>query len=128
MRAFTAILMVGAVLGLLAAHIRVREHRLADLCVMRAPAAIRLRPFWRTVAESLILTGAGAGLGLAAAHGVAWRAGLWWWEHNQILVSFAWVDGEALLVLTVLGLCVRGALPATIRAAPFDVPRVLSGG
>ena len=127
-RAFTVILIVGAILGLLAAHFRARENRRADLTVMWAPSTIRLRPFWRTVAENLILTGAGAGLGLAAAHGVAWRAGLWLWEHNRILLSFARVDGEALLVLTVLGLCALAALPATIRAARIDVSRVLSGG
>ena len=127
-RAFTVILIVGAVLGLLVAQFRARENRRADLAVMRVPATVRLRPFWRTVAENLILTGVGAGLGLAAAHGVAWRAGLWLWEHNQILMSFAWVDGEALLVLTVLGLCALAALPATIRAARIDVSRVWSGG
>jgi len=127
-RAFAFILIVGAVLGLLAAHFRAREKRRADLAARRVPAAIRLRLFWRTVAEDLILTGAGAGLGLAAAHGVAWRADLWLWGHNQILMSFALVDGEALLVLTVLGLCALAALPAIIRAARIDVSRVLSGG
>jgi len=44
------------------------------------------------------------------------------------LVSFAWADGEIVLVLTVLGLGVLAALPSAIRAAGIDIPRVLSGG
>ena len=127
-RAFAVILVAGAVLGLFAALFQALEERRADLAVMRVLGATQLRLFWQIMAESLILTITGTVLGLAIAHGVAWAAGLWLWEHNQILVSFAWADGEAVLVLTVLGLGVLAALPSAVRAARIDIPRVLSGG
>ena len=127
-RAFAVILVIGAVLGLFTALFQALEERRADLAVMRVLGATQLRLFWQIVAESLILTVAGTVLGLALAHGVAWAAGLWLWEHNQILVSFAWADGEAVLVLAVLGLGVLAALPSAVRAARIDIPRVLSGG
>lgn len=76
-RAFTAILMVGGVLCLFAAPVQVLEERRVDLAVMRAPGATQLRLFWQITVESLILTVAGAGLGLATAHRVARGAGLW---------------------------------------------------
>ena len=78
-RAFTAILMVGGVLCLFAAPVQVLEERRVDLAVMRVPGATQLRLFWQIMAESLILTVAGAGLGLATAHRVARGAGLWLW-------------------------------------------------
>ena len=76
-RAFTAILMVGAVLGLFAALVQVLEERQEDLAVIRAPGATQLRLFWQIMAESLILIVAGAGLGLATAHRVVCGASLW---------------------------------------------------
>ena len=76
-RAFTAILMVGAVLGLFAALVQVLEERQEDLAVIRAPGATQLQLFWQIMAESLILIVAGAGLGLATAHRVACGASLW---------------------------------------------------
>ncbi len=127
-RAFAVILVIGAVLGLFTALFQALEERRADLAVMRVLGATQLRLFWQIVAESLILTIAGTVLGLALAHGVAWAAGLWLWEHNQILVSFAWADGEIVLVLAVLGLGILAALPSAVRAARIDIPRVLSGG
>ena len=127
-RAFAVILVIGAVLGLFTALFQALEERRADLAVMRVLGATQLRLFWQIVAESLILTVAGTVLGLALAHGVAWAAGLWLWEHNQILVSFAWADGEIVLVLAVLGLGILAALPSAVRAARIDIPRVLSGG
>ena len=127
-RAFAVILVVGAVLGLFTALFQAHEERRADLAVMRVLGATQRRLFWQIVAESLILTVAGIALGLVLAHGVAWGASLWLWEYSQILVSFAWADGEIVLVLTVLGLGVLAALPSAIRAAGIDIPRVLSGG
>ena len=127
-RAFAVILVIGAVLGLFTALFQAHEERRADLAVMRVLGATQRRLFWQIVAESLILTVAGIALGLALAHGLAWGASLWLWEYSQILVSFAWADGEIVLVLTVLGLGVLAALPSAIRAAGIDIPRVLSGG
>lgn len=127
-RAFAVILVAGAVLGLFTALFQALEERRADLAMMRVFGATRIRLGWQILAESLILTVAGAALGLLVAHGVAWGAGLWLWEQNQILVSFAWADGEAALVLTVLVLGVLAALPSAVRAARIDIPRVLSGG
>ncbi len=127
-RAFAVILVIGAVLGLFTALFQALEERRADLAVMRVLGATQLRLFWQIVAESLILTVAGTVLGLVLAHGVAWGASLWLWEHNQILVSFAWADGEVVLVLAVLGLGILAALPSAVRAARIDIPRVLSGG
>ena len=127
-RAFAVILVVGAVLGLFTALFQAHEERRADLAVMRVLGATQRRLFWQIVVESLILTVTGIALGLVLAHGVAWGASLWLWEYSQILVSFAWADGEIVLVLTVLGLGVLAALPSAIRAAGIDIPRVLSGG
>ncbi len=127
-RAFAVILVIGAVLGLFTALFQALEERRADLAVMRVLGATQLRLFWQIVAESLILTVAGTVLGLVLAHGVAWGASLWLWEHNQILVSFAWADGEVVLVLAVLALGILAALPSAVRAARIDIPRVLSGG
>ena len=73
------------------------------------------------------MTAAGAALGLLIAHGVGLGAGIWLWEQNRILVSFAWADGEWALVLTVLTLGGLAALPSAVRAARIDIPRVLSG-
>ncbi len=127
-RAFAVILVAGAVLGLFAALFQALEERRADLAMMRVFGATRLRLGWQILAESLILTTAGAALGLLIAHGVAWGAGIWLWEQNQILVSFVWADGEWALILTVLALGVLAALPSAVRAARIDIPRVLSGG
>ncbi len=127
-RAFALILVAGAVLGQFAALVQALEDRRIDLAVMRVLGATRLRLFWQIVAESLILSVAGIVLGLALAHGLAWGAGRWLWTHNQILVTFGWVDGEVVLVAAVLGLGVLAALPAAVRAARIDIPRVLSGG
>ena len=127
-RAFAVILVIGAVLGLFTALFQALEERRTDLAVMRVLGATQLRLFWQIVAESLILTVAGAALGLVLAHGVAWGASLWLWEYNQIMVSFAWADGEAVLVLAVVGLGILAALPSAVRAARIDIPRVLSGG
>ncbi len=127
-RAFAVVLVIGAVLGLFTALFQAHEERRADLAVMRVLGATQRRLFWQIVVESLILTVAGIALGLVLAHGVAWGASLWLWEYSQILVSFAWADGEIVLVLTVLGLGVLAALPSAIRAAGIDIPRVLSGG
>ena len=63
--------------SLLAALVQVLKERRVDLAVTRVPGAIQLRLFWRIMAESLILTVAGAGLGLATARRVARGAGLW---------------------------------------------------
>jgi putative ABC transport system permease protein len=127
-RAFAVVLVIGAVVGLFTALFQALEERRADLAVMRVLGATQRRLFWQIVVESLILTVAGIALGLVLAHGVAWGASLWLWEYSQILVSFAWADGEIVLVLTVLGLGVLAALPSAIRAAGIDIPRVLSGG
>ncbi len=127
-QAFALILVAGAVLGQFTALFQALEERRADLAVMRVLGATRWRLFWQIVAESLILTLAGIVLGLALAHGLAWGAGLWLWQNNQVLVTFGWASGEAVLVAAVLALGVLAALPAAVRAARIDIPRVLSGG
>ena len=127
-RAFTVIVMVGAVLGLLAAHfLGTRESAgrpCRDAGAGRYPVAAVLAACGR---EPYIDWGwCRSRLGRSPRCGLARGPVVVGAQPNPGVLCPG--DGEALLVLTVLGLRVFAALPATIRAARSDVTWVLSGG
>ena len=129
LRGFGALLMVSAGLALLVALGNALERRRRDLALLRCLGA---SPRWivgQLLLEALLLSGAGALLGLALGHlAVEILARLQPQAGDLGLTGARLLAAEAWLLLAALGLGVLAVLPAAWRATRSDVAQTLAQG
>lgn len=126
-RAFAAVLILSAGLGVFAALYGALKARKQDLAMLRCLGATRGELLWSLLLEGLLLAAAGALLGLALGHGIAGALGHWLaathgagFGGGVFLVEEAWL----LLGLLALGFA-AAALPAW-QAYRTDVAAALA--
>jgi putative ABC transport system permease protein len=127
LRAFAAVLMLAAGFSVFIALFNALEERRYDLAVMRTLGASPARLFGLLLAESALLSLAGAALGLALGHAFAAAFGAWLQAERQAAVTgLAWDWEELWLVALSLAIGVLAALLPAWRAYRTDVSRILA--
>lgn len=126
-RAFAAVLVISAGLGIFTALYNALAQRRYDIAVMRSLGASRGRIMRQILLEGILLAAAGAALGLVLGHGTAELAGVWLWSEHQIrLVGLAWVAEEGWLIVTAVVLGAVAALLPALQAYRIDISAVLA--
>jgi putative ABC transport system permease protein len=127
LRAFAAVLVLAAGFSVFIALFNALEERRYDLAVMRTLGASPARLFGLLVAESALLSFAGAGIGIALGHAFAAAFGAWLEAERQAGVSgLVWRWEELWLVPLALAVGVLAALLPAWRAYRTDVSRILA--
>jgi putative ABC transport system permease protein len=129
LRAFGFVLVLAAGLSVFIALTNALQERRYDLAVMRMLGASRTKLMGLLLVEALVLTAAGALLGLALGHvlmevlGAALRAA------QQVPVTgWTWAAGELWLIVLALGVGALAALLPAWRASRAEVAPVLAEG
>jgi len=129
LRAFGLVLVLAAGLSVFIALTNALQERRYDLAVMRMLGASRAKLMGLLLIEALVLSAAGALLGLALGHvlmevlGAALRAA------QQVPVTgWTWASGELWLVVLALCVGVLAALVPAWRASRAEVATVLAEG
>lgn len=128
-RAFAAVLVISAGLGIFTALYNALAQRRYDIAVMRALGATRAAILRQILLEGVLLATAGALLGLALGHGTAALAGGWLRSEHQIhLVGMTWVNEEIWLIAGAIALGAVAALLPALQAYRIDISKVLARG
>ncbi|HEX9645869.1 MAG TPA: ABC transporter permease [Alphaproteobacteria bacterium] len=128
-RAFAAVLVVSAGLGIFTALYNALAQRRYDIAVMRSLGASRGAILRQILLEGTLLAFAGGLLGLILGHAVAEVAGAWLWREHQIyLRGLAWDADEGWLAVMALLLGAVAALLPALQAYRIDISRVLARG
>ncbi len=128
-RAFSMVLVVSAGIGIFVALYSALFERRYDIAVFRALGASRRRVLWQFLVEGLLLSFAGALIGLVLGHLIAELTGQWLWREHQLHLSgLTWLPGEVYLIALSLGIGVMAGLLPAIQAYRVDVSEVLSKG
>ncbi len=128
-RAFSMVLVISAGIGIFVALYNALSERRYDIAVFRALGASRRRVLWQFLVEGLLLSFAGALIGLMLGHLIAELTGQWLWREHQLHLSgLTWLSGEFYLVVLSLGTGMMAALLPAIQAYRVDVSEVLSEG
>ena len=128
-RGFALLLIATAALGMFLALYNALKERQYDLAVMRALGASRARIFALVLLEGLLLSLAGAALGLLAGHLGAEALAAWLRRTQQLPVGGGLVLWRELLpVALALAAGALAALPPALRAYRLDIAEVLSRG
>jgi putative ABC transport system permease protein len=128
-RGFALLLIATAALGMFLALYNALKERQYDLAVMRALGASRARIFALVLLEGLLLSLAGAALGLLAGHLGAEALAAWLRRTQQLPIAGGLVLWQELLpVVLALAAGALAALPPALRAYRLDIADVLSRG
>jgi putative ABC transport system permease protein len=129
LRAFGLVLVLAAGLSVFIALTNALEERRYDLAVMRMLGASRAKLMGLLLVEGLVLSAAGAAIGLALGHLLAEVLGAALRAQQQVPVTgWTWAPGEAWLVGLALGVGVLAALLPAWRASRAEVAPVLAEG
>lgn len=129
LRAFGLVLVLAAGLSVFIALTNALEERRYDLAVMRMLGASRAKLMGLLLVEALVLSAAGAAIGLALGHlltevlGAALRA-----QQQVPVTGWTWAPGELWLVGLALAVGVLAALLPAWRASRAEVAPVLAEG
>jgi putative ABC transport system permease protein len=105
------------------------EERRYDLAVMRMLGASRAKLMGLLLVEGLVLSAAGAAIGLALGHLLAEVLGAALRAQQQVPVTgWAWAAGELWLIGLALGVGMLAALLPAWRASRAEVAPVLAEG
>lgn len=128
-RAFGALLMAVALLGVFVTLYSAIRDRAYDLAMMRTLGATRGTLVAHVLVEGLLLALAGTLVGLALGHAAAEVAGRMLAERQGLrLTGWAWMPGETGLVLAALATGLVAALLPAWQAYRTDLARVLAEG
>jgi putative ABC transport system permease protein len=128
-RGFALLLIATAALGMFLALYNALKERQYDLAVMRALGASRAKVFALVLLEGLLLSAAGAALGLLAGHLAAEALAVWLRSAQQLPMEaglFLW--RELLPLALALAAGALAALPPALRAYRLDIAQVLARG
>jgi putative ABC transport system permease protein len=129
LRAFALVLMLAAGLSVFIALYTALEERRYDLAVMRALGASPARLFGLLVFEGLLLSLAGALLGVVLGHAFTALLGTWLEARQQYAVSgLDFHRGELWVVAAATGIGIIAAAVPAWRAYRTDVSRTLAQG
>lgn len=129
LRAFGLVLVLAAGLSVFIALTNALEERRYDLAVMRMLGASRAKLMGLLLVEGLVLSAAGATIGLALGHlltevlGAALRA-----QQQVPVTGWTWAPGELWLIGLALGVGMLAALLPAWRASRAEVAPVLAEG
>ena len=129
LRAFGLVLVLAAGLSVFIALTNALQERRYDLAVMRMLGASRAKLMGLLLVEALVLSAAGAAIGLALGHlltevlGAALRA-----QQQVPVTGWTWAAGELWLIGLALAVGVLAALLPAWRAARAEVAPVLAEG
>ena len=128
-RGFALLLIATAALGMFLALYNALKERQYDLAVMRTLGASRTDVFALVLLEGLLLSAAGAALGVIAGHLAAEALAVWLRSTQQLPMNaglFLW--RELLPVALALAAGALAALPPALRAYRLDIAQVLARG
>jgi len=129
LRGFALLLILAAGLSVFIALYTALEERRYDLAVMRTLGASPRRLFGLLMTEGVVLSLAGALLGLLLGHGLASVLGAWLErEHAYSISGLQWRPEELWLVAIALAVGVLAALVPAWRAYRTDVSHTLAQG
>jgi putative ABC transport system permease protein len=129
LRAFALLLVLAAGFSVFIALYSALEERRYDLAVMRALGASRARLFGLLLAEGVVLSAAGALLGIVLGHLLTLALGAWLEAQGQHPVDgWQFRVEELWLIAAALGVGVLAALLPAWRGCRAEVSRVLAGG
>jgi putative ABC transport system permease protein len=129
LRAFALLLVLAAGFSVFIALYGALEERRYDLAVMRALGASRAKLFGLLLAEGVVLSAAGALIGIALGHALTVALGAWLETQGQHPVDGLRFDAEELWVFAAaIGVGVLAALLPAWRGSRSDVSRVLAEG
>jgi putative ABC transport system permease protein len=129
LRAFGLVLVLAAGLSVFIALTNALEERRYDLAVMRMLGASRGKLMGLLLVEALVLSSAGAVLGLALGHAFTSVLGAALRAQQQVPVSgWTWVAGELWLAGLALAVGALAALLPAWRASRAEVAPVLAEG
>jgi len=127
LRGFAAVLVLAAGFSVFIALFHALEERRFDLAVMRTLGASPARLFGLLLAESVLLSLAGAVVGLLLGHLLASAFGAWLAaEHQTGITGLTWRWEELGLVAVAVLVGVLAALVPAWRAYRTDVSRILA--
>jgi putative ABC transport system permease protein len=127
LRAFALVLVLAAGISVFIALYTALEERRYDLAVMRTLGASPRRLFGLLLLEGLLLSLAGAALGLALGHGLAAALGAWLEKEQGVaLTGLLWRPEELWLLAVALAVGALAALIPAWRAYRTDVARTLA--
>ena len=128
-RAFGALLMAVALLGVFVTLYSAIRDRAYDLAMMRTLGATRGTLVAHVLVEGLLIALAGTLVGLALGHAAAEVVGQMLAERQGLrLTGWAWMPGETGLVLAALATGIVAALVPAWQAYRTDLARVLAEG
>ena len=128
-RAFAAVLVISAGLGIFATLYNALADRRYDIAVFRALGASQSRVLWQFLLEGVVLSLMGSVLGLFLGHLVAELAGKWLWSEHQIYFSgLTWLPEESLLLVAAILIGILAGLLPAIQAYRLEVSRILARG
>jgi len=129
LRAFGLVLVLAAGLSVFIALTNALEERRYDLAVMRMLGASRARLMGLLLTEALVLSAAGAALGLGLGHALAELLGAALRAQQQVPVTgWTWASAELWLIGLSLAVGVLAALLPAWRASRAQVAPVLAEG
>ena len=129
LRAFGLVLVLAAGLSVFIALTNALEERRYDLAVMRMLGASRARLMGLLLTEALVLSAAGAALGLGLGHALTELLGAALRAQQQVPVTgWAWSSAELWLIGLALAVGVLAALLPAWRASRAQVAPVLAEG
>lgn len=125
---FAYILILASVLGIFIALINSMKERKYDLAIMRTLGASRSKLFLHVVLEGIIVSMAGATVGIIMGHLAIEGIGLMMAEARQFNISGAlFITEEIWIFVLALGVGVIAALIPAIKAYNTEIAETLSG-
>jgi putative ABC transport system permease protein len=124
---FAYVLIFASVLGIFIALLNSMKERKYDLAIMRTLGGSRWKLFMHIIVEGILISVAGALLGILLGHAAIEGLGILFAEAQQFDVTgFVFIPGEVWILALAIGIGVFSSLFPAIQAYRTDIAETLS--